>query len=289
MIVNANDVSNPATLVPFVVKIREKSSRLRFPLVVPAPAAALGIDDGGRSRKSHNEMPLPPLSLSLCLCVLKLAIFPSLSLGGGFDSRIFSLSIWDSEPTTRTTQLKMKRSPTAKEMDEIREERERNQIKSEKHGKHGRCDETLLPSSRIAFTFSSGSDTEKDFSWRDTVFVSLLSYTVCTHTHTLLFIWCCLPVSCWAHGARPAFECKFFVRPPKQEMAVVPFFFFQGGGSPRSDISSSLSSRCDVLFSSHFEHGPKCWCLLFLLGTDGDYRFLVTHNTFHLVVSLTSL
>ena len=65
VIVNANDVSNPATLVPFVVKIREKSSRLRFPLVVPAPAAALGIDDGGRSRKSHNEMPLPPLSLSL--------------------------------------------------------------------------------------------------------------------------------------------------------------------------------------------------------------------------------
>ena len=81
MIVNANDVSNPATLVPFVVKIREKSSRLRFPLAVPAPAAALGIDDGGRSRKSHNEMPLPPLSLSLCLCVLKLAIFPSLSAG----------------------------------------------------------------------------------------------------------------------------------------------------------------------------------------------------------------
>ena len=82
MIVNANDVSNPATLVPFVVKIREKSSRLRFPLAVPAPAAALGIDDGGRSRKSHNEMPLPPLSLSLCLCVLKLAIFPSLSRRG---------------------------------------------------------------------------------------------------------------------------------------------------------------------------------------------------------------
>ena len=186
VIVNANDVSNPATLVPFVVKIREKSSRLRFPLAVPAPAAALGIDDGGRSRKSHNEMPLPPLSLSLSLRIETRHL--SLSLGGGFDSRIFSLSIWDSEPTTRTTQLKMKRSPTAKEMDEIREERERNQIKSEKHGKHGRCDETLLPSSRIAFTFSSGSDTEKDFSWRDTVFVSLLSYTVCTHTHTLLFI-----------------------------------------------------------------------------------------------------